>query len=146
MTSIRESLASGSGRGNIRRVAVFVALSVSMQFAQAKTQTMPSVDEILARYAQAMGGKAAFEKVNTLVIRGTIEFPSNSLSGTTAEYFKAPGLKLKGRQGIGGKDAWVLEVTQDGWTFDMCFDVDSGLMVRFDTDAHRGAIKGVVAI
>jgi hypothetical protein len=44
------------------------------------------------------------------------------------------GLQLKGRENIEGKDAWVLEVTQDGWTFDMCFDVDSGLMVRFDTD------------
>jgi hypothetical protein len=208
VTSISESFASGSGRGNFRRVAMFVALSVSIQFAQANTQTTPSVDEILTRYAHAMGGKAAFEKVNTLVIRGTIEFPSNSLSGTTAEYFRAPdhflavtevpgygtlrtgydgrtgwtenpkqgvqelsgaaladvrrradilwhvklkelypGLKLKGRQSIGGKDAWVLEVTQDGWTFDMCFDVDSGLMVRFDTDTGEpnGASKVLIS-
>jgi hypothetical protein len=156
---------------------------------------MPTVDEILARYERAMGGKVAFEKVNTMVLRGSIEFPSNKLSGTMAEYFKAPdhflavtevpgygtlrtgydgrtgwtenpkqgvhelsgpalvdvrrradilwhvklkelypGLKLKGRQSIEGKDAWVLEVTEDKWTFDLCFDVESGLMVRFDTD------------
>jgi hypothetical protein len=130
-----------------------------------------------------------------MVFRGTIEFPSYKLSGTTAEYFKAPnhflavteipgygtlrtvfdgksawsedpkqgikeiigpaladtrrradiqwhvklkelypGLKLKGRENIEGKDAWVLEVTEDPWTFGLCFDVITGLMVRFDTD------------
>jgi hypothetical protein len=41
----------------------------------------------------------------------------------------------------------VLEVTQDGWTFDMCFDVDSGLMVRFDTDTGEpnGASKVLIS-
>jgi outer membrane lipoprotein-sorting protein len=153
------------------------------------------VDEILAHYERAIGGKAAFEKITTMAFRGTIEFPSNRLSGTTAEYFKAPnhfltvteipdygtlrtiydgnsawtenpkqgvreitgpaladmrrradirwpvklkalypGLKLKGREDIEGKDAWVLEVTQDQWVFRLCFDVVTGLMVRFDTD------------
>jgi len=194
VTSISKSDASCSGRSNIRPVAVLLALAVSMHLAQANAQSAPSVDEILARYAHAMGGKAAFEKVNSMVFRGSIEFPSNNLSGTTVEYFKAPdhflavtevpgygtlrtgydgrtgwtenpkgveelsgpaladvrrradilwhvklkelypGLKLKGRQSIEGKDAWVLEVLEDKWTFDLCFDVESGLMVRFDTD------------
>ena len=190
------------------RVAVFVALSVSLQVAQANTQKAPSVDEKLARYAHAVGGKAALEKVNTMVLRGTIEFPSNNLSGTTAEYFKAPdhflavtkvpgygtlrtgydgrtgwtenpksgveelsgpaladvrrradilwhvklkelypGLKLNGRESIEGKDAWVLEVSEDKWTFDLSFDVDSGLMVRFDTDTGEssGASKVLIS-
>jgi len=48
--------------------------------------------------------------------------------------YRRSGLKLKGRQSIEGKDAWVLEVLEDKWTFDLCFDVESGLMVRFDTD------------
>jgi hypothetical protein len=207
VTLISESLASCSGR-NFGRVAVLVALSFSMQFVQASAQKAANVDEILARYARAMGGKAAFEKVNTLVFRGTIEFPSNNLSGTTAEYFKAPdhflavtevpgygtlrtvydgktgwtenpkqgvqelsgaaladvrrradilwhvklkqlypGLKLKERENIEGRDAWVLEVTQDGWTFDMCFDVDTGLMVRFDTNTGEpnGASKVLIS-
>lgn len=37
-----------------------------------------------------MGGKAAFAKVVKLVFKGTIEFPAKNLSGTTAEYLKAP--------------------------------------------------------
>lgn len=187
---------------------MFVALWISMQVGQANTQQSPSVDEILDRYAHAMGGKAAFEKVNTMVFRGTIEFPSNNLSGTTAEYFKAPdyflavtevpgygtlrtgydgrtgwtenpkngveelsgpaladvrrradilwhvklkelypGLKLKGRESIEGKYAWVLEFSEDKWTFDLFFDVDSGLMVRFDTDTGEpnGASKVLIS-
>jgi hypothetical protein len=179
-----------------------------MQVAQASTQKAPSVDEILARYANAMGGKVGLEKVNTMVFRGTIEFPSNNLSGTTAEYFKAPdhflavtevpgygtlrtvydgrtgwtedpkngveelsgpalvdvrrradilwhvklkelypGLKLKGRESIEGKDAWVLEASEGKWTFDLSFDVDSGLMVRFGTDTGElnGASKVLIS-
>jgi hypothetical protein len=41
---------------------------------------------------------------------------------------------MKGRESIEGKEAWVLEVTQDLWTFDLYFDVVTGFMVRFDTD------------
>jgi hypothetical protein len=208
VTSIGESHTAVIGRSNFRRVVVFVAVSVSMQVAQANTQKTPSVDEILARYSHAMGGKAAFEKVHTLVFRGIIEFPSNNLSGTTAEYFRAPdhfvavtevpgygtlrtgydgtagwtenpkngvedlsgpaladvrrradilwhvklkelypGLKLKGRESIEGKDAWVLEVSEGKWTFDLCFDVDSGLMIRFDTDTGEpnGASKVLIS-
>jgi outer membrane lipoprotein-sorting protein len=179
----------------MKTVVLLFALTFAVPLAQAKAPNPPTVDEILARYAHAMGGKAEFEKVSTMVFRGTMEFPSYNLSGTTAEYFKAPdhfltvteipgygtlrtvydgksawtedpkqgvkdivgpaltdmrrradiqwhvklkelypGLKLKGRESIEGKEAWVLEVTQDGWTFDLCFDVDTGLMVRFDTN------------
>jgi hypothetical protein len=173
------------------------AISIAALLVMALTQAPapPTVEEILHHYERAMGGKAAFGKVVTMVIRGTIEFPSYNLSGTTTEYFKAPnyfltvteipgygrvrsvydgksgwtedpkqsfqeitgpalddmrrradiqwhvklkelypGLKLKGRETIAGKDAWVLEVTQDNWTFGLCFDVATGLMVRFDTD------------
>jgi hypothetical protein len=176
---------------------VMISFAAPLLMAQSKVRQNPTVDEILARYEHAMGGKAAFEKVTTLAIRGAIEFPSYNLSGTTAEYFKAPdhflavteiasygtvrtvydgrsawtedpkegvkemtgpaladmrrradiqwhvklkqlypGLKLKGRESIDGKDAWVLEATQDQWTFGLCFDVTSGLLVRFDTDTH----------
>jgi len=195
-------------RGAIKNLVALLLIPLSMPIAHAKALNTPTVEEILARYARAMGGKASFERVNTMVLRGTIEFPSNKLSGTTTEYFKAPdhflavtevpgygtlrtgydgrtgwtedpkqgvqelsgpaladvrrradilwhvklkelypGLKLKGRQNIEGKDAWVLEVTEDKWTFDLCFDVDSGLMVRFDTDTGEpnGASKVLIS-
>jgi outer membrane lipoprotein-sorting protein len=172
-----------------------MTLAAPLVLAQTPAPKLPAVNEILARYERAMGGKAEFAKVNTMVFRGTIEFPSYNLSGTTTEYFKAPdrflavteipgygtqrtaydgktawsddpkqgvkeitgaaladmrrradiqwpvklkelypGLHLMGGETIEGKDAWVLEVTQDQWTFRLCFDVITGLMIRFDTD------------
>jgi hypothetical protein len=190
----------------MKQAALLVGILVTClpTLASAKAASDPSVDEILARYASAMGGKAAFQKVNTMVLRGAIEFPSNNLSGTTAEYFKAPdhflavtevpgygtlrtvydgrsawtedpkqgikeitgaalvdvrqrsdirwhvklkelypGLKLRGSERIEGRDAWVLQVVQDQWTIDLCFDKVTGLMVRFDTDTGEegGASK-----
>ena len=174
---------------------VVISFAAPLLMAQSKVSQSPTVDEILVRYEHAMGGKAEFEKVSTMVLRGTIEFPAHNLSGTTAEYFKAPdhflavteipsygtvravydgrsawtkdptqgvkeitgpaladmrrradiqwhvklkelypGLKLKGRESIAGKDAWVLEATQDQWKFSLCFDAATGLLVRFDTD------------
>jgi len=53
-------------------------------------QPTPSVDDILDRYAQALGGKSELEKVTSLVMKGAIEFPDLRLSGTTTEYFKNP--------------------------------------------------------
>ena len=177
---------------------VVISCAAPLLMAQSQVPQRPTVDEILARYEHAMGGKAEFEKVTTMVFRGAIEFPAHNLSGTTAEFFKAPdhflaitevpsygtlrtvydgrsawtedpkqgvkeisgpaladirrradikwhvklkelypGLKLKGRESIEGKEAWVLEATQDQWTFDLCFDVITGLLVRFDTDTHE---------
>ena len=53
-------------------------------------QATPSVDGILDKYAQVLGGKAEFEKVTSLAMKGAIEFPDLGLSGTTTEYFKSP--------------------------------------------------------
>jgi hypothetical protein len=197
-----------SCRSRIGQVSVLaITLLLAASLAQSKTLKTPSVDEILARYTQMMGGKAAFEKVKTMVLRGTIEFPANKLSGTTTEYFVAPdhflavtevpgygtlrtgfdgksgwrvdrkgavtelsgadladvrrradilwhvklkelypGLRLKGRESFEGKDAWVLEA-RDSWIFDLCFDVETGLLVRFDTDTGEpnGASKVLIS-
>src|SRR5258708_235780 len=174
---------------------VVISLAAPLVMAQTKLPQGPSVDQILTRYEHAMGGKAEFKKVTTMILRGSIEFPLYNLSGTTTEYFKAPDhflavteiasygtvrtvydgksawtedpkqgvkaitgpaladmrrradiqwhvrlkelyptLKVKGRERIEGRDAWELEATQDHWTFGLCFDVASGLLVRFDTD------------
>jgi hypothetical protein len=100
----------------MKTLVLLFAIVVAAPLTQAKAPNSPTVDEILARYEHAMGGKAAFEKVNSMVFRGTIEFPSNNLSGTTAEYFKAPDhfLAVTEIPGYGtlrtvydGKSAWT---------------------------------------
>jgi hypothetical protein len=45
-----------------------------------------------------------------------------------------PGLQLKERQTVDGKDVWVLETTLDPWTYRMYFDVNTGLIVRFEME------------
>jgi hypothetical protein len=51
---------------------------------------------------------------------------------------------LKGAESIEGKDAWDLQVTQEGGTFNLCFDKIAGLMVRFDNDTgESGGNAGV---
>ncbi len=58
--------------------------------ATAKADAMPSVDQILDKYVQALGGKAAIEKVTSTVITGTFDLPAMSMSGPMEIYAKAP--------------------------------------------------------
>jgi zinc protease len=56
----------------------------------AATDAMPSVDQILDKYVQALGGKAAIEKQTSTVATGTFELPAMSMSGPLEVYSKAP--------------------------------------------------------
>src|SRR5215471_9715286 len=51
---------------------------------------LPSVDQILDKYVQAIGGKAAIQKVTSMVMKGTFEVPAFGASGTIERYSKAP--------------------------------------------------------
>ncbi len=50
----------------------------------------PSTDEVLEKYAQAIGGKAAYEKVTTRIMKGTVEMPDDNVTGTAQVIAKAP--------------------------------------------------------
>jgi hypothetical protein len=52
----------------------------------AKPEAMPSVDQILDKYVQALGGKAAIEKLTSTVITGTFELPAMGMSGPLEAY------------------------------------------------------------
>jgi len=51
----------------------------------------PSVDEILQKYVQALGGKEAYEKVTTRAMKGTAEIPDDNVTGAARVVAKAPG-------------------------------------------------------
>ncbi|MDQ2855262.1 MAG: S41 family peptidase [Acidobacteriota bacterium] len=51
---------------------------------------MPSVDEIIQRYVEAIGGRAALEKLTSRVSRGTVELQTMGLTGTAEIYEQAP--------------------------------------------------------
>src|SRR5207302_9907346 len=51
---------------------------------------LPTVDQILDKYVQAIGGKAAVEKQTSRVAKGSFEIPAFGASGTAEIYAKAP--------------------------------------------------------
>lgn len=51
----------------------------------------PGIDQILAKYAQALGGQAAYEKVTTRAMKGAVEIPDDNATGTALVVAKAPG-------------------------------------------------------
>jgi tetratricopeptide (TPR) repeat protein len=81
------------------------------------TGSMPSVDDILARSVEAMGGAAAIKAVTTRVITGTVDVAGVSRGGSFETYGLAPGKMLTVIQpnpsntikiGFNGKSGWYL--------------------------------------
>jgi zinc protease len=57
----------------------------------AKPQTaQPNVNDIVARYVSALGGRAAISKVTTRISKGTFELEGLDTKGTAESYAKAP--------------------------------------------------------
>lgn len=59
--------------------------------AAAPALAQPSVDQIIEKYQQALGGQAAYEKVTTRAMKGTVEIPDDNVTGTAQVVAKAPG-------------------------------------------------------
>lgn len=59
--------------------------------AAAPALAQPSVDQVLEKYTQALGGQAAYEKVTTRAMKGTVEIPDDNVTGTAQVVAKAPG-------------------------------------------------------
>jgi len=56
---------------------------------------MPTADQVLDHYVQAIGGRAAWLKLNSRVSKGSIEIPAmNNLTGTVEIHEKAPHFML----------------------------------------------------
>lgn len=66
---------------------VFSLLAIAPATAQEK---LPTADQILDKYVQAIGGKAAHEKLTTRVAKGTFEIPAMGAGGALEIYAKAP--------------------------------------------------------
>jgi zinc protease len=76
---------------------------------------LPTADQVLDHYVQAIGGRAAWMKLNSRVSKGTIEIPAmNNLTGTVEIHEKAPNrmlavINLGGaafEQGFDGSIGW----------------------------------------
>lgn len=78
---------------------------------------LPSVKEVLDKYAAAIGGRAANEKIITRMTRGTVEIQPMGLKGTVESYAAAPNkafskVNLGGIgeifEGFDGETAWSI--------------------------------------
>ena len=82
---------------------------------QSASAETPTVDAILDRYVNALGGKAALEKQTTRVSMGTVEMAGGHLRGTVLIHEKAPDKTLQVvivagtafRQGFDGYVGWT---------------------------------------
>src|ERR1700722_16353184 len=83
--------------------------------AQKPAAAAPSADQILDKYVAAIGGGAAWHKLNSRISKGTIEIPAMSLSGTFESHEKAPNSMLvvvniggaAFQRGCDGTTAWA---------------------------------------
>ncbi len=80
--------------------------------------TTPTLDDVLDRYVQALGGKAVLEKLTSGVMKGTVEVPSTGETGTVEIYKKAPNKRLSvmniasaglDQRGFNGMSGWYLD-------------------------------------
>ena len=77
-------------------------------------EQLPSVDQILNRYVQALGGKAAIERLTSVALTGTIEAQSAGLKGKAEMISHVP-------------NKYLLKIDIDGMgTFTQAFDGSVG--------------------
>jgi len=85
------------------------------------TVKLPTVQEILAKYVQAIGGKEANEKIKSRMMKGTLELMPMGIKGTIENYTAAPNKSLNkitlsgiGEiiEGFDGQTAWSINPLQ----------------------------------
>src|SRR5580692_11072841 len=64
---------------------------ILLALAAAPVLAQPSVDQILSKYTQALGGQSAYEKVTTRAMKGTVEIPDDNVTAAAQIWAKAPG-------------------------------------------------------
>jgi hypothetical protein len=99
---------------------VFAVVLATCAFAQGgeKAAGLPTVDQVLDKYVQALGGKANIEKQTSRVSKGTFEIAAFGATGTAEVFEKAPNksaavIDVPGfgtiKEGFDGKVAWASE-------------------------------------
>jgi zinc protease len=66
------------------------AAQTEVKPAAGASAALPTADEVVDRYAKAVGGKEAYEKLSSRVSKGTFELPAMGASGSIEIHAKAP--------------------------------------------------------
>jgi photosynthetic reaction center cytochrome c subunit len=75
---------------------------------------MPTVDDIIAKYTDALGGAAAIQKITSFEKKGTLDMPSRKLKASAEMLRKAPN-----------KEAWIVHLP-DGTAYEEAYNGASG--------------------
>lgn len=107
---------SGTDLQIVKRFAILIVFVACSELAIAQSDSrLPSVDVVLDRFVQALGGHAALENVTSMTFTGALTIPDLKTTGRTTEYFKYPNhfafiAELPGfgtvRTVYDGKTAW----------------------------------------
>jgi hypothetical protein len=90
--------------------------AIATEAAAKSTAAEPTVDQILDKYEQAIGGRQAVEKITSRVVKGSFELSAMGLKGEMELYIKAPNKSLRiqnlsgvgeMREGYDGKIGWA---------------------------------------
>src|SRR6185503_9661657 len=75
-----------------RRLSSFAAASLLCLSAAA--QQAPKAEEVLDKFAEVTGGKAAYQKIHSESSTGTLEFVGKGIKGIATSYRAEPNLLL----------------------------------------------------
>ncbi len=70
--------------------AAFLAVMLSGPLARAADESLPTGDEVVSKFIEAIGGAEKLAKLETRVATGTIEFPLSHAKGPFTSYEAAP--------------------------------------------------------
>ena len=90
------------------------------QSSQANAPALPTAQQVFDHYAEAIGGREAWEKITSRVSRGTVRIEGIEGTGSLLSYERAPNQELSSitlsngavlRDGFDGKLGWEQDVT-----------------------------------
>jgi hypothetical protein len=123
--------------------SVVAARAVEQETAAQASPITPTVEQILDKYVQALGGKEAVQKPATCVMKGSITTPATGEKGSIEVYRKAPNKQLividiasnggPTPQGYNGSAAWYVD--PDDGPQDM--DPDGAAAMKFQSEFYR---------
>jgi hypothetical protein len=99
-------------------IPLAAALLAFPVFGARQAAETPTVDQVLDKYVQALGGHDAIAKLTTLTMKGSISNPSTGETGTVEIYMKSPNKRLAitniyaeglDERGTNGTAGWYLD-------------------------------------
>jgi hypothetical protein len=104
---------------------------------------LPKGEALLDKYIEVTGGKAAYAKIHSEIMTGTMEFPAMGLKGKLTAYSAEPDkqyweVDLEGvgkmQEGVNGDIAWANSAMQGPRLKDGAEKTESLLKARFNAD------------